>query len=675
MRTAIALVLGLLLAAPAASALAAQLPAAADKVALDVVVKDKKGVVVPDLKPEEIEVLENGAKRPVEAVRFVKPGATSTGPGSLISFVFTGMDVNQHKRAKQAVDELLKHDLGPDTWIGVFRLGLQMWTVQPYTKDLALVRQAVEKAASSADLALAEPDQAARKGVADALGQLQQGKGDPGAISRAEVLGKVIRQGDRLLRQQQEGSPLYFLMALAKGQATAPGRKAVLYFTGGLTVSGLLNDFFKSTQSEANRAHVSFYAIDVAGLDTWSEAGTQRDVLAEVAKTSREQSQKTSGAATTGELTLGDRIEASTRTNWKQPLKELSENTGGFAALETNDYRKPMERLAADLGGFYEITYAPANPAFDGTFRKTEVNVVRGGTKAQDRSGYFATPPDDSGPILAYELPLLDALKSPEPKQDFPITTGAFRFGASAEGRDVFLVAEMPMSRLKFTTDPKTKTYKMHFTLLAVVKDAQGKIVERVSQDYPFQGPADKLPQMQQGNVVFKRRVVVPPGRYTVDIVAQDRDGNATSVQRMPLDVPEQASLGLSSVVVVRRMEAAPPQQPGAPEDPLRGEATRIVPSLGDPIQKATTPKLPIYLVVYPQAGATAPPQMTIEFSSDGKPEGRNSVMLPAPDPDGRIRFLAPIPIERYALGKHELKVTVRQGAAHAEDTVGFTLQ
>ena len=674
MRPAIAPVLALavVLAAPHGPAHAQS--AGADKVVLDVVVKDKKGLAVPDLKVEEIELVENGTKRPVESVRFVKPGAGEPATPQLVSLLFTGMDVNQQKRAKQAVEELLKNDLGPDTWIGVYRIGLQLWTVQPYTKDLALVRQAVDKATSSADMTLAEPDAAARRGVAEAMAMLQQGKGDPGAISRAEVLGKVMRQGDRLLRQQQEGSPLYFLMALAKGQATAPGRKSVLYFTGGLTVSGLLSDFFKSTQSEANRAHVAFYAVDVAGLDTWSESNSQKDALKEVSQASVKASQQTSGATDIGQATIGDRVEASTRTNWKQPLKELSDNTGGFAVLDANDYKKPMERLAADLGGYYEVTYAPANPAFDGSFRKTELKVVRGGTKVQDRNGYFATPPDDSGPILAYELPLLEALKSPEPKKDFPITAGAFGFAQGSEGRDVFLVAELPMSNLKFTTDPKTKTYKMHFTLLAVVKDAQGKVVERVSQDYPFQGPADKLPQLQQGNVVFKRRVVVPAGSYSVEIVAQDRDGGATSVQRLPLEVPALQGLGLSSVIVIRRMEAAPPQQPGAPEDPLRGEATRIVPSLNDPIQKATTPKLPVYVIVYPQPGAAAPPQMTLEFSTEGKPAGRNAVMLPPADPDGRIRFLAPIPLDRFGPGQHEIKVTVRQGAAHAEEKVSFTL-
>jgi VWFA-related protein len=674
MRAALAFVAGCLLAVP--SAFTAD-PPAADKVVLSVVVKDKKDVAVPDLKPEEIEVTENGSKRPVESVRFVRAGEAVEGvpsPGNLVSLVFSGMDVNQQKRAQQAVEELLKHDLGKDTQIAVFRIGLQLWAVQPFTNDAALVRQAVEKAASNLDQALAEPDAAARKQVADTLAQLATGKGDPAAVSRAEVLGKIIRQGDRLLRQQQLGSPLYLLMAVAKGQAGAPGRKTVLYFAGGLTVPSQIDNVFKATQSEANRAGASFYAIDVAGLDTWSETSSSRDALEDVARTSREQGQKTSGATSRDEIKVDENAEASTRANWKQPLKELSESTGGFAVLDANDYRKPMERLAADLGGYYEITYAPVSAAWDGAFRSTDVKVSRAGTKVQHGNGYIATPPDDAGPILAYEMPLLEALKSAEPKKDFPITAGTFAFGSTPEGREVTLLAELPISSFKVTTDPKTKLYKLHFALLALVKDDGGKTAERVSQDYPFQGPLDKLPQLQQGKVVFKRKLVVPPGRYTLELVAQDRESAATSVHRTPLEVPAAQGLAVSSVVVVRRMEPAPPLQPGAPEDPLRGEAMRIVPSLDDPISKATTPKLPVYVVVYPLPGAGAP-QMVLEFSTEGRVEGRNSVVLPAPDPDGRIRFLAPIPIDRYGPGRHELRVTVRQGGSQAEEKVAFTLQ
>ncbi|HXK08940.1 MAG TPA: VWA domain-containing protein [Vicinamibacteria bacterium] len=675
MRNALAVAAGVLLLVPRAAA--ADVPEAG-RIVLDVLVKDKKDVAVPDLKPAEVEVSESGSKRPVESVRFVKGGEAPEGapsPGSLVSLVFGGLDANQQKRARQAVEELLKHDLGAGTEIAVFRIGLQLWTVQPFTSDLGLVRQAVAKAASDMDQALGEPDAAARKQVAETLGQLATGKAkDPAAVSRAEVLGRIVRQGDRLLRQQQEGSALYLLMAVAKGQATAPGRKAVLYFTGGLSVSSLLGDFFKSTISEANRAHVAFYGIDASGLAMDSEAHAARDAVDEVRKDSMNANPLAGGGTTRDKAQLGERMEASARANWKQPLKELSESTGGFAVLDVNDYRKPMERLAGDLSGFYEITYTPGSASWDGAFRSTEVRVSRGGTKVQQGNGYIATPPDEAGPILAYEMPLLDALKAAEPRKDFKIAAGTFAFATAAEGREVTLVAELPISSFKVTTDPKAKLYRLHFALLALVKDEEGKTAERVSQDYPFEGPLDKLPQLQQGNVVFKRKLVVPPGRYTLELVAQDRESAATSVYRAPLAVAAAQGLAVSSVVVVRRMEPAPPLPAGAPEDPLRGEAMRIVPSLDDPISKATTARLPVYVVVYPLAGAGAP-QMTLEFSADGRAEGRNTVVLPAPDADGRIRFLAPIPIDRYGPGRHELKVTVRQGASQAEERVAFTLQ
>ena len=110
---------------------------------------------------------------------------------------------------------------------------------------------------------------------------------------------------------------------------------------------------------------MSFYAIDVAGLDTYSEAGARATLSPRWRKRAASRGQKTSGATSTAEIRVDENAEASTRTNWKQPLKELSENTGGFAVLDTNDYRKPMERLVADLGGSYEVTYAPSVAAWD----------------------------------------------------------------------------------------------------------------------------------------------------------------------------------------------------------------------------------------------------------------------------------------------------------------------
>ena len=231
----------------------------------------------------------------------------------------------------------------------------------------------------------------------------------------------------------QLNSPLYLLMAVAKGQAAAPGRKAVLYFAGGLDVPGQIDSVFKATQSEANRANVSFYAIDVGGLDTWSEGQSSRSALAAVAKTSMEQAEKTSGGTTTAEIHVTEDAEASTRANWKQPLKELSDNTGGVAVLDTTTTgadgppgRRPRRLLRDHL--------RPLGRGVGRCFPITDVKVSRGGTKVQHGNGYIATPPDEAGPVLAYEMPLLEALKSPQARQDFPIKAGTFAFGSEFRG-------------------------------------------------------------------------------------------------------------------------------------------------------------------------------------------------------------------------------------------------
>ena len=110
----------LLAAAVIATAAVSDVEGAAEppaNVPLTVVVKDKKGAAVPDLKPDEIELLENGTKRPVDAVRFVstcrRRGRAERG--QLVSLVFAGMDVDQQRLAKKAVEDLLAHDLGPNT--------------------------------------------------------------------------------------------------------------------------------------------------------------------------------------------------------------------------------------------------------------------------------------------------------------------------------------------------------------------------------------------------------------------------------------------------------------------------------------------------------------------------------------------------------------------------------
>jgi hypothetical protein len=121
-------------------------------------------------------------------------------------------------------------------------------------------------------------------------------------------------------------------------------------------------------------------------------------------------------------------------------------------------------------------------------------------------------------------------------------------------------------------------------------------------------------------------------------------------------------------------VEPAPAPEKGGAADPFQVETARIVPSLDDPISKALTPKISIYMIAYAEKEGT-PPMMTVEFSVNGRKEGRAQAPLPPPEPDGRIRYLGTFPIDKFEPGRHELKLTVRQGGSRVEERVAFTVQ
>ncbi len=71
-----------------------------------------------------------------------------------------------------------------------------------------------------------------------------------------------------------------------KEQYRLPGRKTILYFSGGFPITQSVEDPFKQIISIANRANVSFYTIDINGLTTYSTAGNANGALSDAAASS-----------------------------------------------------------------------------------------------------------------------------------------------------------------------------------------------------------------------------------------------------------------------------------------------------------------------------------------------------------------------------------------------------
>jgi len=659
-------------------------------VVLDVVVRDRQGRPVTDLRADEIEVREDGQPVKVDTFDFVRGGTPvrldGTGPDplrriTLVTLVFEALSQNARDLARRAALDVLAGERPADQWVSVYRLDQRLRRVQAFTQDADQIEAAIEAATTAAGdespdrhrgagATTVEQEARSAEALTRQIGGGSGANADQAAVGAAAgdqattaILERMRVMVDRAQQEQRGQSSLYPLMALLKAHGTLEGRKALVLFSEGLSVPPNLEEAFRVTVSEANRAGVSVYAVDARGLDPARALDQARQTLDRVGRNSQRQ-MVTRGSlpVTIEDVMTSEDAEAALRSDSQGTLQVLAEETGGFLVANSNDLGSRLQRVAGDLQAYYEIAYTPRDTALDGRFRNVEVRVARRGVTVQSRRGYFALPEAAGLPLLPYELPMLAAAAATPPPSPFPIAAAAFRFGDTPAGVQHTIVMEVPLSHLTFDEDRRRGQYRVRVTLMALLRDASGAIVERLSDDYPLEGPLDRLPALRQGRLVFRRQVWLPPGTYTLQAVARDQQTERTSVRSESLVVPDAApgTARLSSLALIRRVEHAG-ATPDEGDDPFRTEQLRIVPSLGVPIPKATNAQVSAYVVIYPGQGGT--PALTFEFLKGGEVIGRASPALDPPDDEGQIKYVASFPTDAFETGTYGLRAVLHQQA------------
>jgi len=684
------------------------------EVLLDIVVRDRRGKPVRDVRADEVEVFEDGVKQKVTAFRLVEgdaPGTASPSGGTptegknapaklnplrhinLVTLVFDNLNIEARQLAGQAAKSFLNNELRANDLVAVFTIGNRLHVLQQFTADRKLLREAVERATTGSNTQfLSRSDQirqeldtfSKQSEQAESLSAgagSNQGAGAAGIgqatveAKTAEITLNALNFSETLQREQQGRSSLYALLALVKDQGRLQGRKTLVYFSEGLQVPANLVELMRTTISAANRANVSIYSVDARGLQTTNVNAVAGEMLAQSARASRSQQLARPGAAVTREQAMAtDKAEDSLRGNVQGALDNLATSTGGFLIANSNDLRTGMQNVVSDIGSYYEVAYTPQGHRYDGKFRSISVKLSRPNVKLQTREGYFDLPPAGGSTILPYEMPLIQTLNSTQLPRAFDYRAVALRFGDNGENVQHTLVMEVPMSNFTFTSDKEKQTYRAQFSLMALVKNVEGRVVQKLSRDFPLEGALDRLDAVKSGNVILTKSYWLQPGRYTLETVALDRETNKTSARRSVFVVPmPKGGVRMSSISVIKRMETTGPENADA-EDPFRKEGSKIVPFVGEPVLPGGKGGLPLYFVIYPSAGDAPKPQLTLEFLLDGKVVGQAAPELSAPDSQGRIQYVLTVPSENFKPGRYEVRAVVRQGTMVVEEHAFFTI-
>ncbi|MGH9339829.1 MAG: VWA domain-containing protein [Acidobacteriota bacterium] len=675
-----------------------------ERVLLDLVVRDEDGRPVQDLKAEEVEVHENGVRQEITNFRFIaeeagsNSGSTDFNPFdnvNLISLVFERLQDDSRHLARNAALQFVQEGMRKNTLVAVFAIHHRLYVLQQFTNDRELVRTAIEQATSGSHGEFISQSSAVVQGLIQAgdtrtVGDQEQtgfslalGRPDPSAVSGAfeqvalaQVTLSALRQAQTIFRDQQGHASLASLMALVNEQRHLAGRKTLLLFSQGLQVPPGMVERLRLLISEANRANMSFYAVAAHGLTSERPLLQAQQMLLQSSDTSRSQFDTGLGRPISREEALvHEWAENSMRMNELGTLADLAESTGGFLIADTNDPSDQMVRVSEDIRTHYELAYYPHSIEYDGKFRSISIKVHRPKVKVQTRSGYFALPPSSDGtPILPYEIPLLAAINARPLPSDLSYYSRVLHFDRHTDLRHHIFVLEVPLGAIAFSADEEKEIYSTRLSLIALLKDQNGRVIRKFSQDYPLQGPLEKLHLVRNGSVIFMRDLQLPPGSYTFESAVVDHGVHRMSAQRKRLVVTRPpAGLEISSLSVIRRVDPVSEHQ-SKPDDPLHYQDGKIIPNLGGAIALTPEAKIGIHCIVYRADRQSENPQLILEVLQEGRPVARGTAELGSPDYQGKIVFVGTLPVDSLGPGSYEIRAVAQDSRSATKGHAFFTV-
>lgn len=350
---------GLLLAGGQEPTPTAQFRARTDVVRVTVLVRDKHGADVPDLPVSDFEVVDEKARVHIAAFAYVGDSpprevatATAHAPAATVSAAPAPL-------TSPRVLLLIFDDLQtPPQYATVAAKIAQRLLKRTQPGDMVVVRRAGDT----------EPT---IKLTPNAEARLEAIRGWTGRSSRENV-------ADDATRQQQTMATLAGVAQVA--YLARDRRVSVVLLSAGIDADLLswkpeAHDVRLSMESaiaSLRRANVVLYTIDPRGL-----VSTEGDVVE-------------SGGVSGNDAAVAGALGATAlRTSRARlSLRHLAEETGGFAAINSNDFTSAIERIDRETRHYYVLGFVPADDRCSGGVRRVRVKVHRPGVRVVARAVY-----------------------------------------------------------------------------------------------------------------------------------------------------------------------------------------------------------------------------------------------------------------------------------------------
>jgi len=532
---------------------------------LEVFVTDRQGRRVSGLARDDFEVLEDG--KPVELSNFfavnaggseisagepapeaapveAKGSAGELPPEQRLHLAIVVDDLTlipqNRNRLLQSIEKNVLPRLRPDDFAMVAVIdGGAVRITQGLTAVPDQIRKALDEATRSAPQGTARlMDKRQILSRIDSVG-LQRGGGESQA---AELNNAIVQQlyydlqSYATQRAMEARASLAALGAFVDSLSGLPGRKAVLYVGGGLSVrpGQALNDAWQSKFGTDSR--MFGLNIGASSFDGFRE-DLSRDFqdLIEHSNANRVTFymlgalEELAGVAadSASSSTWGSTLESLEKANLQVSLEQIAGGTGGIAGVDLSDPHTLFDRMREDFDSYYSLGYVPAR-ARDGKNRKIEVRIRgRQDLKVRSRAGRR----DQTNRERMTDRTLAALVIDPGAN---PLELAVDFVGEKSE-KDLYLVdvlVKFPLAKLVLL--PRDRFHEGRVTLFVGARDSRGRMSPIQEIAVPIRVPNDQLLTALGQTAAYKTTLRLRSDAHIIGVSLRDELGNADSAVAVP---------------------------------------------------------------------------------------------------------------------------------------------
>ncbi|HEX7185422.1 MAG TPA: VWA domain-containing protein [Thermoanaerobaculia bacterium] len=531
---------------------------------VEVFVTDRRGNRVAGLTKDDFELFEDG--KPVDLTYFYAVGseipsleeppaegtpaaeaaaqAAAPGPDQRLhlAIVFDGLSLTPQGRNRllQSIRSAVLPLLHPSdlTLVADYRGGGSFEIVQELTSDRAKLESAlaaveksvprgVERATEWRQLLIdLERASITTSGQADIT--------DSSRMFASSLYGSIVQYGQQ--RYDEARTTLEALGGFVDSLSGLPGRKALLYVGGGLSVrpgQALLQAWQTKLPELMEDAGAS--PLDMFG-DSLTPKLRQLTERANANRVTFYTLGSTElpglGADSPGGFAWTAEMQNTERLNLSESLDRLASDTGGLSAVDLVDPRTILNRMRDDFDSYYSLGYVPQRRR-DGKSRPIQVKVrnrdlvVRHRTAHRERTSAERMTDHTLAALLlgggAQENPLevsLELVKETRGK----------------DGRiQLDLVVKFPLAKLVLL--PREQFHEARATIYVASRDGKGRVSPVQKIDIPFRVPNDQLLTALGQTAGYKTSLLLRAEEHILAVGVRDELGHveaATTARYKP---------------------------------------------------------------------------------------------------------------------------------------------